>query len=231
MSQPIAKWIPGRATYRRTASTSSPAERRVAAKAAAWQATPIAEFAEVIDGIQVRSLRPNKTGRKIQVRARVAGKAVSFSVFPYEGSSNDRRTFGSLLREVSILLLNKLSLQVTYDDGTRMGLLEAVSKKARLLAEIGLLPRTYVPHDLTESAVEARIREHVRRDGGLADLFRKVSDFVAKGSLDDNYDRHQSVRALDQFKTMALHALRHGARLDDMQTILDEAVVQVTLEC
>jgi len=64
----------------------------------------------------------------------------------------------------------------------------------------------------------------------FAAFHERILTFVRDGALDKSYDSHQVKRALEQYRDMAVHALSHGARLDEMQTILDEAVVLVTLE-
>ncbi len=233
MSQPIAKWMPDKASYRPYAmSPFTPRKARILALAAkAWDGE-IQQFARDLDAIQLTSLHPNKTGRKVSVRARFGSKSVGFSVFPYEGGDNDYRTFRSLLEEVAGILLKKL--KVPCHDGKSRGVTEAVGNAAKEMFEAqGLGPdaREYFGSLCAKPMLVVRVKALVLDGGGFGAFFKAVTTFVRNGGLDADYDRHQTVRALEQYKTMALHALRHGARLDDMQTILDEAVVQVTLEC
>lgn len=224
---PMAKWMPDKASYYPKRLTTTPHKDQILARAVrCWDRT-IRKFAQDLDDIQIVSLRPNRTGRKINVRARIGGRSATFSVFPYQTKTNDFRTPDSLLQEVTILLSKRVKVT---DDGEEKDIVAAIAWRADLLGQQSTKKEYFGPA-YAEPVLADRVRTLVPDGGGFSDFHRAVTDFVKQGKLDENFDGHQVKRALDQYKDMALHALRHGARLDDMQTILDEAIVQVTLEC
>ena len=197
-------------------------------RAASQHQGALGDLIRAMGEIEVRSMKPNKTGRKINLRVRFMGKAMGFSVFPYEGKGTRARSADSLAEEVAIVLLGK---------GGEEGLSSAVAKTAGILLKEAKGWIDWAGKDLgsiyfgtyhANSFLADWMRDQI--PSGFLDFVKAVNSFVGSGSLDKDFDAHQVKRSLSQYKDMALHALRHGARLDDMQTILDEAVVEVTME-
>jgi hypothetical protein len=227
MAQPIKKWMPNKAYYRAYRPKPDPAKDRIVEQAVFHWSDELDQLANDLSSLQLRSLRPNKTGRKINVRMKVGKKTLAFSVFPYQLKSCDFRTFQSLLQEVVMIVLGKMKLKF---EGEEIRVSKAVEERAKLLFRRKYRKEMWFGSSVGFIAADY-VRQRVSREGEFAAFYQAVLDFERQGKLDVNFDGHQVKRALDQYKEMAVHALRHGARLDDMQTILDEAVVQVTLEC
>lgn len=225
MSQPIKHQMTPRGSYDPYVSRPTPTDKirdRFMSRAADRHRDDLVELARSMGDIEVRSMKPNKTGRKINLRVRVGGKAMGFSVFPYEAKGTRSRTADSLAEEVATVLLQKTEYELP---STVSKTAEIMFKESRAGKDPG---NVHFGTYHSNSFLADWMQYHV--PPGFLDFVRAVNSFVGAGSLDKGFDAHQVKRALGQYRDMALHALRHGAKLDEMQTILNEAVVEVTME-
>jgi len=132
MPQSIRKY---RASYlsRRQSVTSS--EKRVLKQAVLKWRNEVRELAEALSGIRITAVKPNRTGRRIDVRARIGGRVASFSVCPFQGKANDWRTFDCLWQEVALIQLKRLEVEYFGPNGNiqRVKVAWAVAEEAKRL--------------------------------------------------------------------------------------------------
>ena len=231
MANFIKKWMPDKGTYDPRYSQPSVEQQEALATAARKLRNELVTFAQELGSIDIRSMKVNKTGRKINVRARMGGRSVGFSVFPYEEKSVRPRTLGSLAVEVCGALLSKREVTVR---GEKVNLRDAFTEEAKQAAErdgdVVYFGHHYVDPEIGNRLALILMWNEVSTDG-LDDFLRKIHALVNGGKLDAAFDKHQGGRAIEQFRDMAAQSLLHGVRIQDLHTALDEALVQVTLEC
>lgn len=169
-----------------------------------------------IRGMYDISLRANKTGRRIEVRARRAGgRLVRFTVAPYEGIDDRQRTPKGLLSEVFGSLAR------------RQGLFKLVADEARDVSG----EKKYFSHSMVSRILLREALASLPPDeGGPQRLHDAVRAFVSAGGHLGNFDEHQRTKAMEAFRSSALHAMRHGSRLEDLIAAVHEEMVRATMD-
>lgn len=188
----------------------------------------INEITRNLRGLTVVSLAPNKTGRIVVAKCRVGGIIIKFSVRPFEATlkSPRPRTWMCLLEELSSAIADR-------NHGAKKSLVSRIGNEVENIWKIrfsnGSIGR---PGNWT---VRSPLRHAIRKEYGLlpagvGDLAKTVNDFVEKGGLTGTSDRYQVEKALENFKRMAVHALRHGATLTQLEDAVSESIVLETME-
>lgn len=182
----------------------------------------VLRFRQILSDITVTKLSPNKTGRKICVRSKVSGKAFSFTVFPYEGLAIDPklRSVNGLRNELIEHIVKKESLFFkTVSDSARKTLLKGSDYYESMFSKQGSILNVLKQYLLQMSPYE-----------GVENLHKAVCTFVSEGRHLANFNLHQSTKATENFREIALHAMRHGAKFEDLLSVLQEEAVRVTMD-
>lgn len=179
--------------------------------------THILRFQRYLSEITVLKLTPNKTGRKINVRAEVFDEKVSFSAFPYEGSldKQDSRSIRGIQDELIEHMLKKESkFFETVINTMRRNFKKNNSNMWRIITTIVL--KQYM--------LQRPPQEGVKK------LHGAINTFVSEGRHLGNFNSHQSAKATETFREAALHAMSHGAKFEDLLNALQEEAVRATLD-
>jgi hypothetical protein len=192
------------------------------------RAGEIARLAADLKDMKVVGIVPNKTGRLAEVRCKIGHRTYKIGFHPYEGpwqGPHGPRTPSKLLEDVTTVLMSRKS-------GKDKSLAESMHLEAlNWLKTCRPESRDYVR---TSTACTAVFRELCRLGNpeqmpGLQALADAINSFVVNGGLVSASDEYQVKQAMKNFKTMAVHALKHGATLDMLQDAVNEAVVEETM--
>lgn len=182
------------------------------------------EFVRGVEEMRVDDLSANKTGRRISVKARIFGRRIRFSIMPYQHSAGSYRprTLGSITEElVSILSSKALKGSPSLGDHS---VLESVYRLSRDGDHLSA-GRAAIKDVITD-----RVHGRLMQAGSVVRLHAALTQFVSCGGHLKNFDAHQRGKAMEQFREMAVHALRHGSTLDELKQALDEEMVRATME-
>lgn len=184
----------------------------------------------------VGRFRPNGTGRKVTGIVDFSGYQVTMSLHLIQAQGDGRRTDDSLLTEVMEILLSRVELdsrRAKARGSSPESWDHPLSAFILLLREIGEMKRQRDPADGAyfnlNVARDILTSELVKHPGDLAKVihgFRAVSD---SGAASANFSNHEASKAAKDFKKCALHALSNGMDVEVLETILKEALVEVTI--
>jgi hypothetical protein len=191
-----------------------------------WWKDRIDNFVKHVENARLSQPVPNHSGRAANISLKLTSKWKILLPFAAEERGSNVRTQRAMMEEAWIAIGRAIPAGAGINDSWRL----CQEWNAQIKAKFGC-DHVSPSHTDMEIAVVDTIKKRIQ--GKLTAVDRAVAtvhEFLLSGGLEEKFTSHQTARAMEALKASAVHAFKHGGKLDDMITLLNECLVESTME-
>jgi hypothetical protein len=183
-----------------------------------------------LENSKLVSIRANKTGNQIDLKAKIGGLTLNLHLCTLE-SGSPNRTERNVMEELTLQVVDRLSPSGKIIGHGDQHFYSVIQEGLRVAIQSRLPERHLSVYHrdacllLADSILE---RESARF--GLRKFFEAFQNFVVNGEAEKNRNAHQSKRALAAVRQAAHHAFSHGVDIEEIVTAVRETLVKGVLE-
>jgi hypothetical protein len=194
----------------------------------------INSIAFYLSEIEFIDIKPNKTGRKLNVKFRYRKRIVRASVSLYEGQLKTRSLNG-LMYEIlpkmfkydliSMYGVKSKSKKFKNQTSVFAAFHDSVYEKFRQETRTGAMWQSYIQWRYVKAISSALLR----KPGNTKILLNHVLNNINSREITNVHNSHQYKRAMVGFRQMTSAAFKYGASIDRLEEILKEELVRCTM--